>query len=76
MEMEEREVRDKTFFKIKIYGSQLDSDMWQQMRERSCKIFFYFFSQSLVGWDQNDKTPPKLGLFPDYHKVAYLKKIG
>ena len=38
----EGEVGDKTDFfkKIKNYGSQLDSDMWQERRERSCKIFF------------------------------------
>ena len=48
-----RKVGNKIDFflkKIKNYGSQLDSDMWQERRERSCKIFFYSFNQLPVDW--------------------------
>ena len=61
-----RKVGNKTDFfkKIKNYGSQLDSDMWQERRERSCEICFTPLTSYQSIGDQNEKTPPKVGFIP------------
>ena len=37
-------------------------------------FFFYSFRQLLIGRDQNDKTPPKVSLFPINGKMRLFEE--